>query len=647
MFDNKESISYGIDNSVWKAIEKAIEKNSYDSLFVLTTFLRKVYSESITHLSTQHFQKYIFFPASIYRLIYLYKDNNADLTKIQDFGFREIPLHLKEVISIDMNFNYRVVEDKVKFAACMGSFYYWAFNGFGRLLYFQIKFEDIKSFRNTINQLDQCSEEDSVSYYNLDTQFRIAKSNANNEREIDFLKHKINAGKAFRDYKRHTILGIKYWGIYLFKKDRIKTKKLERFLKFLNPQNNDASDLLKDILFFRSSAVIHYMGWQGWDYKDRVSGKSHTMPSPWQWLTEGFFVDQIRNNILYVNLEEIKGQDITQVKTLVESLSDCAKEIKRHFEKWQDILLTPTVEDFEEKSNKLLEAFRVVERKTIDFADRELAIVPLSPRRIKEFKDLVGKAWESHARINLIFKQFGNLAAIKDPKVELHKYGFRLFFEKGKKMFVDGSHYQTIYGMEQKGGQIGRGEDNQFFIDISKPEHQETSASSIVHLIEKSISQLKAKGIDPTLILMAPEYSYKDESLLNDPRFNPRAIIDPPQPFFELGSFDNIPIFSSYSDFLNNSILVCDFQKAFFKQYRQNKDWYNDELLVEVTKVSDDDAKSRFDSEPEKWSTNESGEKISPEDALTLIKTSVIIDIFTIIDYKILDADAYVIGKLR
>ena len=217
-------------------------------------------------------------------------------------------------------------------------------------------------------------------------------------------------------------------------------------------------------------------------------------------------------------------------------------------------------------------------------------------------------------------------------------------------MFIDGDHYQMIYGIDRLGGEIGRWEDSEFFNTIIQSDHNKVTGVSVLDLLNKAIAHLKSKEVLPDLILLSPEYSYKDKRLLESKLFVSKIhepIEENEISFFHLGTFDGVPIYTSFSELLKNRVLVCEFKKAFKMRYKTNPHWYDNELTVEVKEVTEEEAKRRLQEQPDKWKKTEDGIELSDEDAITLIKTSVIIDIWSTLDFQIEDKESFVIGYIK
>ena len=80
--------------------------------------------------------------------------------------------------------------------------------------------------------------------------------------------------------------------------------------------------------------------------------------------------------------------------------------------------------------------------------------------------------------------------------------------------------------------------------------------------------------------------------------------------------------------------------------HKTNDEWIDRELSVIVNEVSDTLADEKFAKEPDKWRFTDEGIELSEKDAKILIKTSVLIDIETIADFKVVDKTQFVIGRV-
>lgn len=652
LFVDESDITSGVESNIWRAIDKSIENNSKETFHVLKSFVRRVLQLSIKERSLKHFQQYIFFPASFYSLSYEKKLHDPSLEQLHKICSEHAALHLKEIIWFDIGFRAKRVSE-ISERKVINHFYYWAFNGFSRLLYYMVKNGDQKQFKNALEEYEQIS--DTISGQNYDLKFKLKelqRDNADGKRndEIKALKEELTVSSQFETYRRHVLLGIKYWIIFLYRINRLSEETTLAFVDLIKVPYFDSDEVLDDILFFRDRGSNRYLGWSEWDYTERRSGKVYSPPNPYDWLTVGFMADQLRENRLRVNLEERTSEELTHVRFLYDSLKEYAVYFQENFDKWKGILGVQSIEHLKEKSGQILSLFAALKRKSIGDAEKTIAAAPLSQSKIDNYRDAIGKAWKSQARVNKLFKQIGSAELINDDEIKLKHIGQRTFFEKAKMMFIEGEHYQMIYGVDRMGGEIGRWEDTEFFSTILRSDHNKVTGKSVLEVLNKAIAQLKSKEILPDLILLSPEYSYKDKTLLESKLFISK-IHEPIEEngisFFHLGTFDGVPIYTSFSEFLKNRVLVCEFKKAFKMRYKTNPSWYDNELTVDVKEVTEEEAKRRLREQPDKWKKTEDGIELSDEDAITLIKTSVIIDHWSTLDFQIEDKELFVIGYIK
>jgi hypothetical protein len=217
-------------------------------------------------------------------------------------------------------------------------------------------------------------------------------------------------------------------------------------------------------------------------------------------------------------------------------------------------------------------------------------------------------------------------------------------------MFIESEHYQPIGGIERLGGEIGRWEDNGFFALLFKEKYNTETGNNVIDVLEKIIKEFVRKKIQIDMILLSAEASYKEKQFISDERFVLKAEAnkeDENLDRFHLGYFNAIPIFTSFSYFLKNTIVVCNFESAFKMRYKTSANWFDEELNVDVREITDAEAQKKFEENPQKWNTTEEGIILSDEDAIIMIKTSVMIDIWTTIDFQVINKDAFIVGKIE
>ena len=354
LFNDNTDITDGIDSNVWRAINKAIDKNSFESFRVLKSFVRHVIQISVRNNSLKHFQKYIFFHTYYYSISYEKAKRNAGLSEMYKSCSLEAAMQLKEIIWFEVNFIYKS-KKSIENLKSANFFYYWAFQEFSKLLFYMLKNGDINQFRLAINEFEQISEKNSYEQKQLKKIIR-GSFNGQNDDFIKLKKKELKILKQFNNYKRHVLIGIKYWMFFLYKEDKIEEDTVLQFLKIIQIPYIESDDRLSDILFFRGG-LGSYMGWSEWDYEERLSGKVYSLPQPEEWMTAGFFIDQIKEKRSFVNVSELDSEDISQTNLLFHDLKLNSEYFEDNFEKWENVLDVHDLENYKEKSKDILKDF--------------------------------------------------------------------------------------------------------------------------------------------------------------------------------------------------------------------------------------------------------------------------------------------------
>jgi hypothetical protein len=652
MTENNAGITDGIDTLIIKCIDKAIANNSQETFVVLKTFVRNILQESIQGKSVGCFMKYIYSPAAMYHLAYSKQKISVSLSMLYRTISEEAALMLKEVIWLDIGIPMKDAKSQEE-RKSLNYFYYHSFSGFSRYLYHTISNRDFQQFKFAANEIRQLSNPLNNNNYNLKSQIRQLESESDNVNviaKIASLKETADVTGRFDIYKRHVITGLRSWLFYLYDKEKIDWKGASLFLERLQIDPTVSEEYIRDILFFRSNRAIHfYLDWGSWDLMERETWKFYTAPNPTDWLTMGFLIDQIQENRLYLSLEDMSDEESQIAEFLHLDLVRCIAKLREGFDKWKDVLKTETIEIFTEKTDQILSVFANLKRKGLSAREIAIAKAPLSKSLIESFRSVIGNAWKSQARIHNMFRLFKNTEHVPSDGPKLKIVGQKTFFEKTKMMFIEGEFYQVIYGIDRMGWEIGRWEDDVFFNKILEGEYSKLVGKSVLEILDKGITVFNKKEVTPTLILLSPEISYQDDELLNSNRFKLKTNMDEGEEkqFFLLGSFDGIPIYSSFSTMLDNKVVLCDFAAAFNMKYKADEAWFENELKVDVNEVTDEYARQKLNSNPAKWKTNSEGLELSNEEAITLIKTSVMIDIWTTLDFEVKNKELYIVGFIN
>ena len=230
------------------------------------------------------------------------------------------------------------------------------------------------------------------------------------------------------------------------------------------------------------------------------------------------------------------------------------------------------------------------------------------------------------------------------------KIGQKTFFGGGKKMFIEGDHYQNIYNMGEIGGETAKLIDESFFSIIFEDKVINVQNETILETIDSCIMELKEHDITPSIILIPSAYSWRDKVFLNDKRFIRKIYSDEYNPedidVFLIGFLDDIPVYSCFNDEFNNKVMVCNLEKAFHMFYRTEAEWYKNELMVEVTEITVDQAEEIYEKNPSRWHNRGDVKGANKENSLIFIRNAIYFDIASFSKFEIIDEKAYSLGLI-
>lgn len=205
-------------------------------------------------------------------------------------------------------------------------------------------------------------------------------------------------------------------------------------------------------------------------------------------------------------------------------------------------------------------------------------------------------------------------------------------------LFLNDKYYQHIYGVEDLGAQLSKWE-NEFFFQIILKEQAEIVYSSIVVGLQQAIKKIKYRKNSPSIIFVDSSLYWL--GLKDDEKWSDEKSLE-----FANGSYDSIPVCFINLGLMQNRFVVADFNKAFTMLYREVVGGFDGELKVDIKEVTEEVAQDKLKKEPQKWKYID-GREISDEDALTYIKTSVIIDFEVIELFEVTDNNAFEIGLIE
>lgn len=633
--ENENDITAGIGRNIIELITKAIEANSIESFHKLDGFCNRILIMSIENKQLYHFKEYLDIVIGYYIISYEYKSKNEALyhrvhCDCADLSARRI----KELFPLlNIVFNKSDLENKKLY----NHFKLLAFTALSQLLFEQVKRKDKKWFEHTINQIESVFIGETIEM----SEFIFFQRNISKIDELklsDFVEN-IQA----KIYAKHTILGIRYWLYYLYEKSQIPIEDLDEFIELSGrfKRNILSVNLWEmELLFNRlnSSQLNWYFNWQNWDYETHPEGEFYAMPNVFDWFFTGYVIDVIRygkinmTSNLDINIIE-KDIDPQSRSLFIGTLKEKIKKIITQKDLWSHLIS----DDFEhrvytiEEQLKLFSSFIEIQKA------RTIASQKLNDSRINEFKQIFYDRWSRSKFIRRLFEFFGQRIKYDGVSGKLRLVGQNIFFNKAKVLFLGDNYYQRIYGVEDLGTQLSHWEDDFFFQTVIRGQ-TEIVYSSITDGLEKAIETIKFRKNTPSVIFVDSIFGWM--GLKSNKKWSDEKKIE-----FSNGSFDSIPVFFVNANLLENRFIVADFAKAFTMLYREVENGFENELRINIKEVTDEIAKEKLNKESKSWKYIE-GQEISDEDALTYIKTSVIVHFEVIELFEINDDNAFEVGLI-
>lgn len=635
-------LTEGIGYLIRDSIKVSIQNDSLDTFIALNTFVRSVIQLSIKNNSLHNFQEYINTPIINYSLSHQrVKENPQNIQNYKHISKNTI-LTIKEVIIYDLGFYINkniLLEDLINF----NKFYVLSFTAYNDLLSLLVKNIDIPNFNLAILELNQIQD----PTFGKSEQLELSISELENaEATVDRKNYLKELNKTIV-LRHNTLIGIKSWIFYLYKKKVINEVTLKELLAvFKNRQDTYFS--IKDILTLRKEQWKGYLGWSYWDYIDRPTNEFYTPPNPSNWLTFGFLIEQIFTESSYIHLEQLELDELSSIQFLYDDLSRYCKYLENDFDNWKTVFNLDSIEVLKGRCNKVLAVFEFLMKKESTEKGKAIADAEIDSGLVENFKELVGRTWIKQARIRNLFNQIGNTKTVVEPNTKLENVKLHNFLERGKIMFIKNTHNHQVFNIDVLGGLIAKKENDFFFYSILKEYYNRIYGDGIIDVIEKAILKIKNSGFKATVILISPELTSESSDLDNDKRFNRGTKIN--QIFSEqplLGYFDDVPLLYSYSEYLRGKLLVCDFKEAFEMLNKEVPDGYLNLLKVSVKDITEENAKLRLEADYAKWVKLEDAGYILEEDRINYVRTCVEIDIETQVEFKVLNRDAFLIGSIK
>jgi hypothetical protein len=647
MYQNKNDITEGIDEVIWQSIEKAIDSNNLETFKTLNDFVVDVLLLSSRNKSLEHYSRYINFFSSYYYNSYLKKKDSITYNKFYRYVTTNSARHLNEFISYIVPYNEKDIEQaNEENLSISNAFLYKTYCTFSRMIYMMIRNSDTELFDYVINEYDRIDPLNKYRFYNLKFEIRTNSSRLSPV-ELEKSKRLYGCVKYFDEYKRHGILGLRYWAIYLYK---LKLNDLESTRKFLDGliMKVDSQEIVSDLLYLRHSPNYNYFEWSSWDYKERLSGKIYKPPNVNDWLTFGFVVDLLKEKEIPLYINDLKRLELDEIQINdIPFFADKVREniaiIKNDTEFWKSILGYDNELDFERRADKINNYFEDLRNETITSKERSIAEEPLDLDKIKDFKNYIGEVWKQNLAIGALFLSRGNVE--KSSEV-INFIGQEIFPNNLKRIFLK-SNSDNIFNVGDVSGIIARWIDDAFFSSVFVEEIDPIVNENIKKVIDDSINWLESKGQKPNVIILSSFDGHSDV-LVFDEDFKWKQQLDhEAKNKYLLGTYKDINIYTSYSELISNKIIVADFENAFKMRFATADQWFDNMLKVDVEMITDIEAERIYQSNPKRWMRGNKNVELSKEESIVLIKNSVHLVIGSFNEFDIINKDAFIIGTTQ
>lgn len=644
---NNVHIANSLTNSIWSSLKIAIENNSPETVNTFVVFLRKILRKTLKYKKIETFNQFIIFPDTIYTTIKQQQNKYQLKGEKIFFVADEMSRHISEIITL-----IGILTKDEPNKLLIIDFYYEAFRSFNDLLYRQTTFHDWEMLASSIKKYRYLTGDffvDPSSKYRLNILISESDGDENTE-EIQKIKADLEVQSQVSTYGRQTLSVLKYWLYLLYDEGIIDIENLLRLLQVVKEvQINDLDKEIKDLFFFRTSNLSQYMGWKHWDFMGRPEMESFRPPMVSNWMTTGFVIDRIRTKNYYFDISEISSNQKMTLPFLYDAVQEDIQKFRKNYEKWQKILLVRNIDEYDRIAKNLLTSIAFAKRVIVSEEEKLLSAANLDDSKIRWFTMQMQNAWKIETRIRKIFNILGEIIEVSDEYPEIKKLEQHNFIENGKKLFTKGDYVNAKNGLDHFASGFGKMENDLFIEIVENCDPVIIHETSLLILLDSALKQMQRNSITTTAIILESEYLYKDEEFFKSDRYtgyyNP-IYHDDIINFFVLGEFDGIPIFLVDSPLLKDKVIISNFKKAFLMRHVVNKDWFENELSVEVNKISEELVEEKYFKNPGEWLRTDEGILLSEEDAKIKIRNSITIDFERFVDFEVRDKTQVIVGHI-
>lgn len=625
----------GLQRHLYLLINESIAKNDSGAFEQILSFVTQTIFESIENKNAAVFHQLVRVP------VWCYEENLNNLT-YKNLLLAKINVTYRDLLRFKIKWSLKEgtgIEEKKQTNEFIYLAHLYYINFLNRLV-FHKQYTDLIIALEEFNKLSDNGEKiPYAAWYEIKDLYKSNDIASGAE-----LKFNVKVDHYFDVINQQAVFIFQSWVWYMFSLDEfeIDDKTVIDITAKLGLRFEYIEDFLEEALYIREQSHWGYFGIMDWDYVERLSEKVYSPPQPHTWIALGITIYLLRNPYLNdVELNLIKNND--GIYTIFGEIKANLAYLKDSFEKWRKIILCEDKNDFEDRSRKIINLFSQLRRRYLSIEEKSIATYDISPELIEKFQLLTAKAWQRGSKIKMLFESFNNFEISFDSQKKFKRFGSTTFFEKAKTMFT-AQDYHHIYGIEDMGAQLGRGFDYQFFQAIL-PLKKTTNYDSLILALDRLIAQLMDAGRKPNLIVMPPEFLMLEE-LQKHPEFVSRWMVKEKIEIEHIGRYKGIAISQTYSGQMKNRLMVCVFEDAFKLEILHNVKCIPNDAEISVHEVSTDEAKIRLEKDREKWSKDSEGNILSEEEAITLIKTSVIIKMYFQANFLVKDLSSYEIAEI-
>lgn len=606
------SLNYNVSKEIWKNIVKAIKasiksdaQESFNSIdgFILQSvnaFFRKRNLRGFIEL-LQLVERYYIVASSENK-------NNETSQEI----LNRCSKRLSEIMFLP-NYDFEKAADNEKEE--INVYKYQIFRSFNRIFYETVKNKDLIYFKRNIEQLDLTFLGENPDLFPLSEMLADASTV---EIGRKFLVD--NKGKIFYN---QILLGIRYWIYFLYEKGEIEIELMESFLEQLRKTKKintffwEIEYLISELNSFKGLALFD---WNSWDYQEIKDGKMRELPSVINWIIKGYIVDSLRSkhNLSDIDFSSEIIYDHPQNKELIISLMQQEIHKIKFNAKWVKYL-----GEIDEVNIKM--QLERLQSPLLNKKAREIAGAELDKELVEKFKKKALATWKKNQTVRTIFSHFGKKKKYLWKKLRSHHK--QIYFENGKRLFIEGEHQISIGGSEDFVRQMNIDEEADF-IKLVFESKIPIVYKSLSEGIEDSIKKIKDFEVNAILIDYNLLYVNGFKNLLKESES------------FPIYYFGNIPVFTIKSNSFSNSFIAANFQEAFIMLYQTNvKIHGEEELSVEVNEVPEEVVKEKL--------MMIHNYNMTEQDKRNLVKSSVVFDFEVLSDFRTKNLKAFEIGYIE